>query len=489
MSVLLSTVVKILLGVMVFTGSFLWMKDAPAFLLGTDPTHKVPEKSVIFYADRTRMNVEGVRETDQHIWNRIFALIDGASRYILVDMFLYNDFQGATPELTRPLSSELTQHLLDKKAQQREMTVTLITDPINTVYGGVVSSQFEQLKGAGIVTIETNLNKLRDSNLAWSSLWRPFFSWFSNSTTGGWLPHPFAVDKEQVTLRSWAALLNFKANHRKIVVVDEMIKKSNPSAGYKMVTVVTSANPHDGSSAHGNVALEVRDALWKSVVTSEAVVAKLSDLPIEGYVKEGVMDEPGDVDVTLLRERAIKLKVLDVLATIQQGDKVDIAMFYFSDRDIMTALLEASYRGASIRIILDPNKDAFGFEKNGIPNRPVARELVRKSSGDIKIRWCDTHGEQCHAKLFMGQTASSTFMLLGSANFTRRNLENFNLETSVLAERATPFTAWTDAAKYFESMWINEGGAYTTDYEIYSDKTFWKSSIYRMMEATGISTF
>jgi hypothetical protein len=41
-------------------------------------------------------------------------------------------------------------------------------------------------------------------------------------------------------------------------------------------------------------------------------------------------------------------------------------------------------------MILDPNKDAFGLEKSGIPNRPVAAELVElnrqvplKSAGTI----------------------------------------------------------------------------------------------------------
>ncbi len=52
-----------------------------------------------------------------------------------------------------------------------------------------------------------------------------------------------------------------------------------------------------------------------------------------------------------------------------------------------------------MRVLLDPNKDAFGFEKSGLPNRQVASELIAASDGAIKLRWYRTHGEQFHAKL------------------------------------------------------------------------------------------
>jgi len=485
---LFAVILKIVLGAMVFTASFLWMADIPAVLTGEDETYLIPEKSVIFYSDTTSFDSEK-RVVEQEIWDRIFGLIGGAKKYILVDMFLFNDLQINPTDFPKSLSAELTNALLQAKFANKAINMTVVTDPINTVYGGSTSQQFEELRTAGIITLETNLNKLRDSNMLWSSFWRPFFSWSGNSNEDGWLPHPFVGSKDKVTLRSWAALLNFKANHRKLIVADEQVKMGGKVAGHKLVTIITSSNPHDGSSNHGNVALEVRDSLWKSVITSEAEIAKLSGLNIMGPIREGVIDESGDVAVTLLRERAIKEKILNILDSMSQGDVFDMAMFYFSDRDIMQSLIDASGRGVAVRLVLDPNKDAFGFEKNGIPNRPIAKELVRKSSGDINIRWCDTHGEQCHAKLVMGKTGTTTFMILGSANLTRRNLDNFNLEASVIAERSTSFKAWTDAQSYFEKIWSNSGATYTADYTTYDDETFWKSSVYRAMEATGLSTF
>ena len=137
---------------------------------------------------------------------------------------------------------------------------------------------------------------------------------------------------------------------------------------------------------------------------------------------------------------------------------------------------------------LDPNRDAFGREKNGVPNRPVAADL---RAGDVAVRWCDTHGEQCHAKLLLAHYASGeATLVLGSANFTRRNLQDLNLETSVAlrGHEATPAVA--NAAAWFELLWHNAPGRrYSTDYEAFADESLRKRFRYRVEERTGLSTF
>ncbi len=80
-------------------------------------------------------------------------------------------------------------------------------------------------------------------------------------------------------------------------------------------------------------------------------------------------------------------------------------------------------------------------------------------------------------------------MIVGSANFTRRNIDGFNLETNIIASSNVPFTAWSDGEKYFDRLWSNKNGTFTTEYKTYEDDTMWKSWMYRMMERTGMSTF
>ena len=172
---------------------------------------------------------------------------------------------------------------------------------------------------------------------------------------------------------------------------------------------------------------------------------------------------------------------------MDEGDRVDLVMFYLSDRDIIGALLDAQKRGVKIRVILDPNKDAFGRIKNGIPNRQVARELYRKG---ISVRWCDTHGEQCHSKmLYCQKETGENILILGSANFTRRNLDNLNLETNILIKGPDCKAVFQDASHYFNTLWDNQNYQFSTDYTAYEDNSIIRRFLYRFMEATGMSTF
>ncbi len=184
----------------------------------------------------------------------------------------------------------------------------------------------------------------------------------------------------------------------------------------------------------------------------------------------------------------MKLIIVVPLNAAAAGDRVDLMMFYLADRDIIEAIKRAQRRGVAQRILLDPNKDAFGRNKNGIPNRPVAHELHQQG---IPIKWCDTHGEQCHAKMLIShdQSGAST-IIMGSANFTRRNLENYNLETDVLLKGAKDTPVFSDAQAHFDLMWHSAAGKYmSVDYQAYADNSWLKRWFYRFMEASGFSTF
>jgi hypothetical protein len=89
----------------------------------------------------------------------------------------------------------------------------------------------------------------------------------------------------------------------------------------------------------------------------------------------------------------------------------------------------------------------------------------------------------------MGKFATSRILLIGSANFTRRNIGGYNLEASILAEGDKDFTAWKDAEVYFERLWSNTNGQFTLNYARYEDTSLWKAPLYRMMERTGLSSF
>ncbi len=196
--------------------------------------------------------------------------------------------------------------------------------------------------------------------------------------------------------------------------------------------------------------------------------------------------------VQVLTESQIGAAILRNFAQARAGDGIDIAMFYLSDRDIIEALIAAARRGVAVRVILDPNKDAFGREKNGIPNRSVAAELVAASDGAIKLRWYRTHGEQFHAKLVAMRTADEFWFTLGSANLTRRNIGDYNLEANIAVSVPPTAELAISIGTWFEMLWSNKGPPdleYTAEFGAYADPaqgTYW---LYRLMETSGMCTF
>lgn len=436
-----------------------------------------PATDVVLLADTTWLDESGRQHTERQIFDEVFRLIRQAERLVVLDMFLLNDFAGNPAAGHRALSAELVAILAERRRERPALQAVLITDPFNSLYRGLDSSTLTALADAGIQVIETDLRRLRDPNPAWSALWRLCCQWFGNSSTGGWLPNP--VGEGWVTLRTWLALLNLKANHRKTLVAD---------AGGGWVGLVTSANPHDASSRHDNVALRFGGQAALDLLATELAVARMSGAGDAFVLPEPVVTTFGSLEARILTEARIREAAIQMLAGAGPGDRIQLAMFYLAHRALIAALLDARRRGADVQVLLDANEDAFGRRKGGIPNRQVALELT---NAGVPVRWCNTRGEQCHTKLLLRVDASGgAELLLGSANFTRRNLDNYNLETSVQLRGPSQHPVLRDAADFFTARWHNEPGRlHSLPYPARADPSRLRYWRYRVMEATGLSTF
>jgi phosphatidylserine/phosphatidylglycerophosphate/cardiolipin synthase-like enzyme len=451
-----------------------WHRALPQGLSFTGEVHEATH--VGFLADKTWIDDQGVRHSEQQIFDAAFAIIERSRKLLLLDMFLYNDFQGREQETTRLLAGELTDLLVSHKESNPEMTIVVITDPINVVYGSLPSRQFRRLEQAGIKVVITDLTRLRDSNPVYSIIWRALIKPFGNSTRGT-LKSPFR-DKDRVTFRSYLEAFNFKANHRKVLIAD---------AGDDWRALVTSANPHDASSAHTNVAISFSGAAVRELLFTENAVLRMSGQKSLD-VQINTPRQAVGTSVQVLTERAIKTAALSIIDLSRRHERLGVATFYLSDRDVIAALKRARRRGVALRLLLDPNKDAFGKNKFGIPNRPVAHELVGTG---VEIRWVHTHGEQCHTKMLLHENMSSeAVILLGSANLTRRNLDDFNLETNILVRSSASAQIFKDAKFHFDLLWYNQPQrTFSVPYEHYKDESLLKKALYRFGEATGLSTF
>ena len=416
---------------------------------------------------------------EQQIFDRVLSMIDTAEDFVVVDMFLFNGLHGGE-RAYRPLSGELVGHLVARRKARPGLSATVITDEINNFYGAYTSAEIAALREAGVEVVTTRLTRLRDSNPAYSAAWRMFGAWFGAGGPG-WLPNFFGAAGPKVTLRAYLKLPNFKANHRKLLVTEGGC-------------LIASANPHDASSFHSNIAFAGKGPICADLLSAERSVAAFSGGSLKGWPAVGSVPEDGKETssaggVQLVTEGKILQAFLRDVGAAGPGDRVDLAMFYIAERQVVKALLDADLRGAAVRLVLDPNKDAFGKEKIGIPNRQVAWELVKRSGGRITVRWYDTHGEQFHTKMVVVSRGDTVTVLGGSANLTRRNLDDYNLEADLrfVLPAAAPLAVAT--GDFFRRVFGNEGGEYTLPFEAYQDDSLVKKALYRLQELTGLSSF
>ena len=436
-------------------------------------------EQVQFLADYTYTDAQGQRQKEQVIFDQVFAMIHQARRMVVVDMFLFNDYVGKSTTTQRALSAQLTQALINKRQTEPDVHITVITDPINTVYGGQFNDNFIQLRRAGVEVVQTDLRPLRASNPLWSGFWYMCCQWIDNNPESGWLPNP--LGNQKITLRSYFSLFNFKANHRKTIITDA-------PEGWQ--ALVTSGNPHDASSWHDNIAIKFSGHAALDVLDTERAVAKFSGVELPVIITGNPKPlQPAQAQLQILTEGKIRDALLNSLQSAMPKDQIDIAVFYLSHRNIINAIKQAHQRGVITRVVLDPNEDAFGRKKNGIPNRQVAMEL---NDAGVPVRWCNTTGEQCHSKIMIktSQKTGQSELILGSANFTRRNLDNLNLETDVRYIAPNSDTTIRDAKAYMQRIWTNENGQQlTVEYATYNDESTLKYWWYRFSEWSGLSTF
>jgi len=472
-----------MVGLWALVGCYQTIKPLPSDLVFHGESTAVAGPDLRLLVDLTYRDSDDNTMYDQELFDEILALINGARRLLVLDLFLLNDHLGPDGFAHRPLSSEMTGALVAARLRAPEMPIVLVTDPINDVYGGDPSPQLRTLREAGVQVVVTDLLRLRDSNPTYSAFWRMTLQWWGNSPTGGRLPNPLDPTGRKVSLRTYLRMANFKANHRKVVLADHEDR---------WVSLVTSANPHDASSAHSNVALRIASTdIARQVYQAEMEVVRLSagTPPFEALPDLGEPKASGDHQVAFLTESAIRDRILELITATESGDEIDLALFYLSHRAVISALRDAADRGVWIRAVLDPNRDAFGHEKPGIPNRQTAEYLTRTAGGGIALRWYATHGEQFHSKLMVVRRPKTVDAVLGSANFTRRNLDDYNLEASLWIHAHRGSDLDRELKLFMDRIWTNDEGTYTLPYPAFRDTSRMRRLFAWAQEVTGLGTF
>jgi PLD-like domain len=365
------------------------------------------------------------------------SAIDRAEQLIVVDR--------------SPVGAEAAEHLLARQHVRPNLKIVVVTNPGSEILAGTPPRSLASLEQAGMVVARVRLDRLRDSNPLYTGLWRLVFGWWSD---------PFDDAPGESSVAAWSRSQNFKTDQRQLLIADD------GSGGW--TTVVAAADAHAG--------LVLRGALARSMVASELQIAawsteddRLPSAPAMG--SRGV----GSIDARFLTEGGIESALLDAMAAAGSGDRISIAVDTLSDRPFILAAVRAATRGARIQMLLSPN---------AMPNRSVAHELQRDGIDRIEVRWSPFEAGATHPKLLLVQHRGDVWMNWGSANFTRRNLADLNLESAVelrMPARSAPARAAID---YFANAWAN--AAADAGYADEPITTYWH---YRFAEATGWSSF
>ena len=447
----------------------------------------VAASQVSFVADITAADAYGHLVVSQGIFDEVLKVVRGAQHFIVLDFALIGASEGAAPQ--RRLAAELTDALLEARRAQPQLKVLLVTDPVNERFGAVRAPQLELLRAAGVEVVPVRLDALRDTAFLYSSLWRLTLAWWDGPR--GPLGYP---------LRE----LNFKADHRKVVIADD--------GADGLLAVVGSANPKDAQSGWSNLAARVAGDSIGPLLASELAIARFSGWTgnSEPFLRAADPHDPEQCSrgapaaavpapltadtarVQVLTEGALRKALLSRAEGAGRGDTIDIAMFGFADRGVIEALLDASRRGVTVRLILDPSEDATTMLPTGLPNQPAASELVARSAGAVRVRWYRTHGERFHGALVLVADRQNVWLTVGSANLTRRGLDDYNLEANLAIEVLRESALAAQAQGYFETLWGNKaalGIEYTADFAAFADSRQTDYWLYRLLEGTGFTAF
>ena len=343
-----------------------------------------------------------------------------------------------------PLPRALAQALLERKHARPNLKVVVVSDPRSEMEGGTPIHYLASLESVGAIVARVRLERLRDPNPFYSSLWRLLFGWWDD---------PYEDRTGQLTLKMRLREHNGKQDERRILVADDGI------GGWRSVLEMDAGE--SGIALYGGVA--------RDIVAGELQVAQWSSdddrLPAPPPPDRRAL---GSVDERWLTESAVRNALLDALGAARPGDHIGVLAGALGDRRIVDALKFAAAR-AAVRVLLDPSV---------ADNRALAAELLQ-AGGKLELRWLSV--PRGGSLAYVSHDAD-LWVCMGSTALTRRDTGDFNLSGNV--ELRLPAHAAMARASLadFDTAWSHAApGAQYTDR---STLDYWR---YRLSETIGLA--
>ena len=525
-------------GIMAFTVSCSTIKNPPLGINYESPIRET--ENAEFHYDLTYLDKDGNIQYDRNLWDATFKVVDNAKDYLIIEMFLFNDLYNKDKEHFPEFAKEYTERLVKKQKENPNLKVYILADENNNFYGAFEHPFITSMKNAGINVIIVDIFKLKDTFPWYSPIWRTFIKPMGNPQNKGWITNFYGDMWPKLTIRNLLRALNVKADHKKVFLNEKEV-------------VVSSANIHDPSYFHENIAIYTDGPIVKDVLHDLQLVAKFSDSEINVddsnketkskiemdladktkikkdtmnignledknndmiHLEENISDSQknekdekesfslnsGKNEITDTEGKTYKIqyltegaigKYLDAdIDSLKSGDELLMGMYFLADRGVIDRLIKAANRGVKIRIIFDRSRDAFGMSTNGLPNKPVSKKLKKKTKGKIEIKWYFTNNEQYHTKItLMKKTDGSVIINAGSANLIKKNIRGYIMDSNFRILTTQDSKISKDVYTYFDRLWENKDGLFTINFDDEPTTSGFSDFMYKILDATQLGSF
>ena len=510
-------------GIMAFTVSCSTIKNPPLGINYESPIREA--ENAEFHYDLTYLDKDGNIQYDRNLWDATLKVVDNAKDYLIIEMFLFNDLYNKNKERFPEFAKEYTERLVKKQQENPNLKVYILADENNNFYGAFEHPFIISMKNAGINVIIVDIFKLKDTFPWYSPIWRTFIKPMGNPQDKGWITNFYGDMWPKLTIRNLLRALNVKADHKKVFLNEKEV-------------VVSSANIHDPSYFHENIAIYTDGPIVKDVLHDLQLVAKFSDseinvddsnketeskieidiadktkirkdtmnignledknndmINLEENISDSKKNEITDTEgktykIQYLSEGAIG-KYLDAdIDSLKSGDELLMGMYFLADRGVIDRLIKAANRGVKIRMIFDRSRDAFGMSTNGLPNKPVSKKLKKKTKGKIEIKWYFTNNEQYHTKItLMKKTDGSVIINAGSANLIKKNIRGYIMDSNFRILTTQDSKISKDVYTYFDRLWENKDGLFTINFDDEPTTSGFSDFMYKILDATQLGSF
>ncbi len=518
-------------GTIAFTVSCSTIKTPPLGINYESPIRQT--ENAEFHYDLTYLDKDGNIQYDRNLWDATYKVIDNAKDYLIVEMFLFNDLYNKDKEHFPEFAKEYTERLVKKQKENPNLKVYILADENNNFYGAFEHPFITSMKNAGINVIIVDIFKLKDTFPWYSPFWRTFIKPMGNPQNKGWITNFYGDMWPKLTIRNLLRALNVKADHKKVFLNEKEV-------------VVSSANIHDPSYFHENIAIYTDGPIVKDVLHNLQLVAKFSDSEInvdgsdrrmENIMNSGSNDKTETDEKTLnsenqkennvkqinneeneqnvkektsinseknsitdteghtykiqyLTEGAIGKHLDEDIDSLKAGDELLMGMYFLADKGVIDRLIKAANRGVKIRIIFDRSRDAFGMSTNGLPNKPVSKKLKKKTKGKIEIKWYFTNNEQYHTKItLMKKTDGNVIINAGSANLIKKNIRGYIMDANFRILTTQDSKISKDIYEYFDRLWENKDGLFTLNFDDEPTTDGFSDFMYKILDATQLGSF